>query len=397
MTADGTNPEGMVTGEMPSPAAVRGAAMDVHVRRGDGLVARTGSLLAVLGAGADGDDVLGIIERFDAARQNSGDLLALARSLPADASIAVVLVAAHVDLLLLGDVRCDIDGPDGPATFTGSAAAQLVGLPDELATLTLMLSAATTPANQRTALGEGITPGGGIEVTFSGTVDDASSSAAASALPPPPPALAPPAAGAPVPPPPPMPPSASVAVVNVLLEAADEDDPERAPLPETPEEVPAADLAAKVIVRGLACGVGHVNRDDAPYCSACGRRLQGTVNLVSGPRPSLGTLIFDDGTAFGLEYGYVIGREPGIDPAIAAGSLQPLPLDDPERTISRVHADVRLDGWDTTIVDRASANGTHVAVPGGDGWQRLTPDVPVVLGDGWSVAVGRRTFVFQQR
>jgi hypothetical protein len=368
--------------------------LEVRVRTGDGLVARNGSLLAVLGAGADTDEVLARIEGFDATRQTSVDLLALVRSLPAGASIAMTLLGAESDLVLRGAVRCEAAGPAGTSAFEGSSAAQLVGLPSPLDHLTLALHAAAAPANPRTTLVDGITPGGGVEITVAGA---AAAGAPPLVLPPPPPAvLPPPEPGAPPPTPAPMPVAASAAVVNVLLTPPD-DVPVREPLPDTPEAMPEHALRAQVVVRGLACGIGHVNRVDAPYCSACGRRLQGTVNLVSGPRPSLGTLIFDDGSAFGLEHGYVIGRDPAGDPAVRSGVAHALPLDDPERAVSRVHAEIRLDGWDTLIVDRGSANGTHVAVPGGTAWQRLAPDVPVVLADGWSVAIGRRTFVFQQR
>lgn len=209
----------------------------------------------------------------------------------------------------------------------------------------------------------------------------------------PPPSLPPPPsdpAGAPEP----LPASASASFVNVLA------------TPVAPDEIPAplpigADVdpveSEVVRVRGVACGVGHVNRLDARYCSSCGRRLQQTVQLTEGPRPPLGTLIFDDGAAYGLDHGYVIGRDPSADPAVAARRSHPLVLDDPERAISRVHAEIRLDGWEVVVVDRHSANGTYVFAPGASEWSRLQPDVPVTLGDGWSVAVGRRTFLFQPR
>lgn len=399
MTDEAGNTDGMSTGEMPAPPTADRSSIEVRVRRGNGLVARNGALLAVLGEHTDTDDMVARIEGFDARGQNGGDLLTFVRSLPAGAAIGFVLLGADIDLVLLGDVRCEITGPAGPATFIGSSAAQVVGLPDAIDDLTLALSAATTPANSHTMLHGGVTPGGGIELTFSNVEASDESPAKASVLPPPPPAvLVPPTPGAPAPTPPPMPPAASASVINVLLQPSD-DEPEttRPPLPDTPEEMPAELVAEKPMVRGLACGIGHVNRLDARYCSACGRRLQGTVNLVTGPRPSLGTLIFDDGSAFGLEHGYVLGREPDTDSVVVSGTAHALALTDPERGISRIHAEVRLEGWDTLIVDRGSANGTHVAVPGGASWQRLVPDVPVALGDGWSVAVGRRTFVFQQR
>lgn len=389
----------MQTGEIHATPDADRSAMEVRVRRGDGLVARNGALLAVLGEHTDTDDMIARIKGFDARSLDGRDLLTFVRSLPSGTAVGFVVLGADIDLILLGDVRCEITGPGGPATFLGSSAAQLVGLPDAIEDLTLALATATTQANSHTSLLGGVTPGGGIEFTLSNVGAGNESPVEASILPPPPPAvLAPPTPGAPPPATPPMPLAASAAVINVLLQPPD-DEPESTlePLPDTPEEMPAELVAEKPVVQGLACGIGHVNRIDARYCSACGRRLQGTVNLVIGPRPTLGTLIFDDGSTFGLEHGYVIGREPANDSAVVSGTARPLPLTDPERGISRIHAEVRLEGWDTLIVDRGSSNGTHVAVPGGDSWQRLETDVPVVLSNGWSVAIGRRTFVFQQR
>ena len=389
--------DGMRTGEMPSSRSATRRSIDVRVRTGNGLVARNGSLLAVLGDLAETDEVISQIDGFDAGRHDSSDLLALARALPAGASIGFVLLGAGTDLVLLGDVRCEIAGPAGAASFQGSSAAQLVGLPDAIDNLTLAFTAATAPASAHTTLVGGLIPGGGIELIISAAEAVAESPIKSSVLPPPLPAvLAPPTPGA-SPALSPVPAAASAAVINVLLQPDDDASSARAPLPDTPEDMPAELVAERAMVQGLACGIGHVNRLDARYCAACGRRLQGTVNLMTGPRPSLGTLVFDDGSAFGLQHGYVIGREPANDPAVMSGTAGSLPLTDPERGISRVHAEVRLEGWDTFIVDRGSANGTHVAVPGGESWQRLEADIPVVLGDGWSVAIGRRTFVYQQR
>ena len=400
MSHEAAQEGGMQTGEIRATPQADRSSMEVRVRKGDGLVARNGALLAVLGEHTDTDDMLTRIKGFDATSQGSSDLLTFVRSLPPGAAIGFVFLGAHIDLILLGDVRCEITGPAGSATFLGSSAAQLVGLPDAIDDLTLALAVATTPANSHTSLSGGVTPGGGIEFTLSDAEVGDAPPVEASILPPPPPTvLAPPTPGAPPPAAPqPMPLAASASVINVLLNPPD-DEPEAmlAPLPDTPEEMSDELTDEKPVVQGLACGIGHVNRLDARYCSACGRRLQGTVNLVNGPRPSLGTLIFDDGSAFGLEHGYVIGREPADDAAVVSGTAHALSLTDPERGISRIHAEVRLEGWDTLIVDRGSSNGTHVAVPGGDGWQRLETDVPVVLSDGWSVAIGRRTFVFQQR
>jgi hypothetical protein len=150
------------------------------------------------------------------------------------------------------------------------------------------------------------------------------------------------------------------------------------------------------VVQGIGCPIGHVNRLDAKYCSACGRRIQGTISLIKGPRPLLGLLVFEDGTTYSLDRDYVIGREPGIDPKVQSGNGRPLALDDPERAISRVHAEIILADWDATVVDRGSANGTYLLPPGGNQWLPVGTS-PQVMVDGTRVAVGRRVFTFEMQ
>jgi hypothetical protein len=377
----------------------------VGVRPGDGIVVRRGPVIAVARASAGIERVLDAVATFDIALGSAVDLLRVVRALDASSAVAIAVVGAEVDVVLLGDARCEVDGPAGHVHFEGSHTAQLVGLPPELHQVTVMLDAPSSPAAAWSALADGVVPGAGADIRFVAPLEVAPIVAASSGAQPPPPP--PPVASLPPPPPPPVPVAsmpepvpaqASAAVVNVLL-APLEPAELPAPLPNTPPPpapAPAHAADARPMVRGLACAVGHVNRVEANYCSACGRRLQGTISLVDGPRPSLGTLIFDDGAIYGLERGYIIGREPAGDPQVTGGAAGAIALSDDQRAISRVHADVRLDGWDTQIVDRGSANGTHVAAPGA-GWVRLEPNVPVTIGDGWSVAIGRRTFVFQQR
>lgn len=396
---------GDVTGAM--------VAATVRVRPGDGLVVRHGDLVAIVRAP---DEVLPpILDALVAAaldRSRATDLIRESRRLPAEVAIAVALLGSETDVVVIGGVRCEATGPQGTSSFHGSSAAQLLGLPAGVAEVALSFDGATARSDPRTSLIDGVVPGGGVDIVLGATavptavgpsapeatdepaVDEPAVVAAPMPppLPPPPP---PPPLDAPVPMPEPV--VAAHPVVNLLDQPLSEQE-RPAPLPPVSavEDTPPA-VDPRRLISGLACSIGHVNRLDATYCSSCGRRLQGTINLSQGIRPSLGTLIFDDGSAFGLEHGYVIGREPETDHTVRSGDAHPLVLSDAERSISRVHAEVRLEGWDTLVVDRGSANGTFLAAPDGSGWRRLEPDVPTPLPDGWSVAVGRRTFVFQQR
>ena len=106
-------------------------------------------------------------------------------------------------------------------------------------------------------------------------------------------------------------------------------------------------------------------------------------------------IVFEDGTSYTLDKDYIIGREPDNDAAVVAGRAGPLVVDDAERSISRVHAELRLFGSELQIVDRGSTNGTYVWSDTNADWVRLVPNqVASVRPGGW-VAVGSRSFVFE--
>ena len=122
---------------------------------------------------------------------------------------------------------------------------------------------------------------------------------------------------------------------------------------------------------------------------------QRTGILVDGRRPPLGLLVLDIGSTFVLDDNYLRGRNPEVDEAVIRSELRPIRLDDDSGTLSRVHAEIRLDGWDVLLLDRGSANGTYIANAGQQGWNRLPPNAPVVLSPGTHVRTGRRMFTFE--
>ncbi len=122
------------------------------------------------------------------------------------------------------------------------------------------------------------------------------------------------------------------------------------PMGDEPDEDPH-----HVVVAGIVCSRGHFNDPAAVYCTGCGiSMVQRTHEYVAGPRPPLGVLVFDDGSAFAIDGDYVLGREPEFDPAVASGRARPLTLLDPGNGVSRVHAELRLEGW------RVAARGPEV-------------------------------------
>ncbi len=149
----------------------------------------------------------------------------------------------------------------------------------------------------------------------------------------------------------------------------------------------------RVDVEGILCSRGHFNNPKSSYCMVCGMSLLHlTPHPVVRPRPTLGFIVFDDGASFGLDRSYVIGREPsaGDNP-----DAEQLVIHDNNDTLSRTHAELRLDGWTVQIVDLGSTNGTYVWDAQNDRWNQLTAGHPIELQSGETVALGRRTFVFE--
>lgn len=159
---------------------------------------------------------------------------------------------------------------------------------------------------------------------------------------------------------------------------------------------PDAAGPAHVLVKGFRCSRNHHNDPRVSFCSVCGIRMdQRTGVLVDGRRPPLGLLVLDIGSTFVLDDNYLLGRNPEVDEAVISSRLRPIRLDDDSGTLSRVHAEIRLEGWDVLLADRGSANGTFLAGAGQSGWTRLAPRRPVVLTPGTHVRIGRRVFTFE--
>ena len=92
---------------------------------------------------------------------------------------------------------------------------------------------------------------------------------------------------------------------------------------------------------------------------------------------------------------FLLGGYPEIDPLVQRGEARGIVLDDPDMSVSRVHAELRLVDWDVQLLDRGSTNGTHVWNAAENAWVRLSADVPQVVEPGAHAAVGQRTFVYE--
>jgi hypothetical protein len=392
----------------------------VHTVPGTGLVASCGEGVLLVATGDPAHDITRrtLLDTFTqvcgAGRPESGALprrlIAAVISLPPTdvPSFAAAATSTHgLDLLLVGDVVASWPEGGDSTALSGRQSANWVEhlVPAEAGWLALTLTGAATSAHPLTDLREGVALGDGVLVELrpgagpertddddAATEEDADFDTAERApLPDPLPREGIEEKG-------PLP----FDSVSLFGEGDGEGVEAREPLPvagsadEPLDHIP--EIAAEPAkVRGVRCFRGHFNHPNARYCAVCGAGFDQGISRVAdfGPRPPLGVLVIDDGSAFVLDTDYVVGREPELDAGVAAGLARALTLVDQERSVSRTHADIKLEGWEVVVSDRGSANGTFVLLPGAQQWSRLPPGQPFRLPPGARVGLGRRSLLFE--
>ena len=139
-------------------------------------------------------------------------------------------------------------------------------------------------------------------------------------------------------------------------------------------------------VQAVLCPAGHPNPTHGDRCRTCSAQITDRqVHTV--PRPSLGRLVFADGTQVEVDRHLVLGRRPAEDPLVAGEPHELVTVPDPEDVVSRTHLVLKIDGWQLHAVDRDSTNNTFVEVPGQPPFQ-LRPGDAFPIPPGTTIRLG---------
>ena len=368
---------------------------------GDGVIARMPGivLVAVPATGNEGriGEVIALCREIGEASPDApGRTLArrmagLLSAADPDTGLALCVLAQTEDglsVILAGNIDLAASSSRGEVKLSGRDAATWVDRILEGTLGSCSVSAGGMEPPKRTAMYElqgGVVPGVGITLVAGGHVaamptpagdEEALAPAAAAAA-----AVAGAAAGV----------SSGPSALSDLAEPLAPSEPE--PAPTASEAIVAAEIAAAAAAAPEP-PPAPVESFAAPAPAAVAAAA--VPEASSAPTgKSIGVIVFEDGTSYALDKDYIIGREPENDAAVVAGRAGPLVVDDAERSISRVHAELRLFGSELQIVDRGSTNGTYVWSDTNADWVRLVPNqVASVKPGGW-VAVGSRSFVFE--
>ncbi len=155
---------------------------------------------------------------------------------------------------------------------------------------------------------------------------------------------------------------------------------------------PPEQADSPVMVLGRDCAQRHLNHPDAVYCNIDGKALWNvTAFMRPGPRPPLGVLVDDIGNTRTVDRDLVVGRDPaGAELPTDLRGMAMWHLSDPDRSVGRAHAVLRLEEWTLKVGDLGSRNGTYVKSHPGEGQWRSVGAELVDVPPGAIVAFGRR-------
>ncbi|QQM67715.1 FHA domain-containing protein [Actinomyces weissii] len=132
-------------------------------------------------------------------------------------------------------------------------------------------------------------------------------------------------------------------------------------------------------VLAVMCPAQHPNAVTALACRVCGAPVGGPS--VHVPRPVLGRLRTSSQEEVVLHSDVVIGRAPQAAPLPNGTMPQLLAVACPDKSVSKTHCAVRVEGWDLLVEDLGSTNGTFL-LRRGEAPRRVTRGAPEPLQAG---------------
>lgn len=145
-------------------------------------------------------------------------------------------------------------------------------------------------------------------------------------------------------------------------------------------------VAAGPTVQAVHCPNGHPNPPHFDRCRSCDVPI-GDHSVTIIARVALGSLVFDDGRTEIVDAPLVIGRKPRADQTVSDEPARAVPLPDPDKLLSRVHAEVLIADWQVQVFDRESMNHTYLELPGQSPFQ-LRPGEPYPIPPGTRITFG---------
>jgi len=96
-----------------------------------------------------------------------------------------------------------------------------------------------------------------------------------------------------------------------------------------------------------------------------------------------------------LDGDFVIGRKPSASEDVSAGHARPIEVPAEHTAVSRLHAEIRVDGWNVWAYDLGSANGTYYLPASASQWIRMEPHQPVAIVSGTTLTLGGFELIFE--
>jgi len=147
-------------------------------------------------------------------------------------------------------------------------------------------------------------------------------------------------------------------------------------------------------VQAVYCLRSHPNPVQQERCRICGGEIEDRTPVTIS-RPVLGILRLPGGDPIVLDRSAIIGREPTPGRLVDGETAHAVKVPRSETEISRMHLEVRLEGWHVLVTDLNSVNGTTIARPGAAP-ERLRPNEPTLIEPGTSLTLADQfTIVFE--